>query len=116
MVSGRVVGQNVDCIVVPVRDLSTGKVVAVQCINATGEKQTFGPVSGNGLVLGNTLDKSLRWFIVEGWADAVSMVFHHYHGNAVAFAAFGKGGMEKLAERVAEVYRPEKIIIVEDAA
>lgn len=113
--SGKIIGQNADCIIVPIRDIQTDKVVAVQCINAEGKKQTFGPLSGNGFICGNTLDKSIRWFVCEGWADAVSLVFHHYKGNAAAFAACGKGSMDRLAERVAEVYAPEEIVILEDA-
>lgn len=114
--SGRVIGQNADCIIVPARDLHTNRVAAVQCINPEGVKQTFGPISGHGFICGNTLNKSIRWFVVEGWADAVSMVFHHYAGNAVAFAAFGKGSMDKLAEKVVEVYAPDQLVILEDAA
>ncbi len=113
--SGRVIGQNADCVIVPIRDLKTNKVAAVQCINAEGKKQTFGALTGNGFICGNTLDKSIRWFVVEGWADAVSMVFHHYDGNAVAFAACGKSSMDKLAEKVVEVYAPDQLIILEDA-
>lgn len=113
--SGRVIGRNADCVIVPIRDIQTDKVVAVQCINPDGKKQTFGPLRDNGFVVGNTLDKSIRWFVCEGWADAVSLVFHHYEGNAAAFAACGKGGMDRLAERVAEVYAPNEIIILEDA-
>jgi len=114
--SGRVIGQNADCVIVPIRDLQTDKVAAVQCINTEGKKQTFGPLSGNGFVCGNTLDTSAWWYVVEGWVDAVSMVFHHYKGDAVAFAACGKGSMDKLAEKVAEVYAPDQLIILEDAA
>lgn len=113
--SGRVIGRNADCVIVPIRDIQTDKVVAVQCINPDGKKQTFGTLSGNGFVCGNTLDKSIRWFVCEGWADAVSLVFHHYEGNAAAFAACGKGSMDRLAERVAQVYAPDEIIILEDA-
>lgn len=56
-----------------------------------------------------------RWFIVEGWADAISIVFHHYHGNAAAFAACGKSSMAKLADCVARVYSPDELIVLEDA-
>ena len=114
--SGRVVGQNADCIIVPIRDLNTNKVMAVQCINSRGAKQTFGQLSGNAFICGNTLDQSIRWFVVEGWADAVSMVFHHCDGNAVAMAACGKGSMKKLASRVAEVFAPDSVTVLEDAA
>ncbi|MCP4992245.1 MAG: P4 alpha zinc-binding domain protein, partial [Gammaproteobacteria bacterium] len=111
----RVVGKNADCIVIPIRDLSTNKVVAIQCINPEGKKQTFGPLSGNGFVCGNTLNKSIRWFVVEGWADAISLVFHHYQGNAVAIASCGKGMMERVEQVIADVYKPDLIVIMEDA-
>jgi len=114
--SGRVIGKDADCLIVPIRDISTFKVKAVQCINPLGKKQTFGPASGNGFVCGNTLDLSLPWFVVEGWADAISMVFHHLDGNAVAFAALGKGNMDMLAKKIADIHAPDKIIIWEDAA
>jgi phage/plasmid primase-like uncharacterized protein len=112
--SGRVIGHGADCLVVPVRDLATGKVVAVQAINTQGAKQTFGHVSGHAFTCGNTLDRSIRWFVVEGWADAVSMVFHHFTGNAVALAAMGKGNTQTVAERAAKIYAPEEITIIED--
>jgi putative DNA primase/helicase len=115
-VSGRVVGYGADCVLVPIRDLSTGDVVAVQAINDQGKKQTFGPIKGNGFVCGNTLDKTIPWYVLEGWADAVSMVFHHHKGNAAAFAALGLNNLDALAQRVAEVYEPERIVILEDAA
>ncbi len=113
--SGRVIGKNADCIIVPIRDLTSDKVTAVQCINPDGAKQTFGSISGNGFICGNTLDRTLRWFVVEGWADAVSMVFHHCQGNAVALAACGRGSMNRLAERVVEIFAPNDLIVLEDA-
>jgi len=116
IVSGQVIGRNADCVIVPIRNLETDKVVAVQCINSEGNKQTFGAVSRHAFITGNPLDKSIRWFVCEGWADAVSLVFHHYKGNAVALAACDKGMMERLAERVVEVYAPDQLIVLEDAA
>jgi hypothetical protein len=112
--SGKVVGQNADCIIVPVKDM-TGKLTAVQCINAEGKKQTFGKLSGNGFVVGNTLDRSIRWFVCEGWADAVSLVFHHYSGNACAFAACGKSSMDTLTDAIVKAYAPDTLIVLEDA-
>ncbi len=114
-VSGRVVGQDADCVIIPIRDLSNDRVVGVQAINTSGDKQSFGDLSGNGLILGNSLDRAIRWYVVEGWADAVSMAFHVHKGNAVAAAAFGKHNMMKLAQRMADVYQPEQIIVLEDA-
>ena len=112
--SGRVIGRNADCIVVPISTIETNKVVGVQCINTDGDKQTFGAVSGNALILGNTLDKSLYWCVCEGWASAVSMAFHHLQGNGVAAAAFGKGNLDAVAHKLADVYQPEKIRVLRE--
>ncbi|MEE9304118.1 MAG: PriCT-2 domain-containing protein [Thiotrichaceae bacterium] len=114
MVSGRVVGKNADCIVIPIRHLKTNKVVAVQCVNVHGDKQAFGPVSGNTLLLGNTLNKHLSWFVAEGWASSYSMVFHHCHGNGCCAVAFGKGNLDTIAQRIAEVYEPERLVIIRE--
>jgi len=112
--SGSVVGKAADCIVIPIRTIDTHKLTGVQCINAEGAKQTFGNVSVNGLVLGNTLDKSLYWCVCEGWASAVSMVFHHMQGNGVAAAAFGKGNLDKVAQVIAAFYQPDKLTILRE--
>ncbi len=112
--SGKVIGRNADCIIVPIRDIATGKVISVQCINTEGAKQTFGPVSGNGLLLGNTLNKTIPWYICEGWASAVSMVFHHQNGHGVCAASFGKSNQEKLAQKIAEIHDPDEIIILRE--
>ncbi|MES9874332.1 MAG: PriCT-2 domain-containing protein [Candidatus Sedimenticola sp. 6PFRAG7] len=112
--SGKVIGKDADCIIVPIRDIETEKLVGVQCINPEGKKQTFGPTKNNGLLLGNTLDKHAPWYVVEGWASGFSMAFHHHMGNAVAGIAFGKHNMESLAQRMANVYSPDKIIIIEE--
>lgn len=114
--SGSVIGDNADCIVIPIRTPSD-RLVAVQCINANGDKQTFGSMGDDGcLLLGNTLDRSIPWVVVEGWADAVSLAFHAYQGNAVAIAAFGIKRLEKVARAVADHYQPDAITIMEDAA
>ena len=112
--SGSVIGRNADCIIVPIRDIQTEKVTGIQAINPAGAKQTFGAVSGNGLLLGNTLDKRIPWYVAEGWASAYSMVFHHHHGNAVCGASFGKSNMDKLAQAMADKYAPECIKILEE--
>jgi phage/plasmid primase-like uncharacterized protein len=115
LVSGSVVGKKADCIIIPIREFQKFEVVAVQCINREGKKQTFGALKGNGFICGNTKDKTIRWFVVEGWADAISMVFHHYHGNAVAAAALGAYNVQMvLAERLNTVYDPKKIIVIKD--
>lgn len=112
--SGRIIGQGADCIIVPIRDFATGKVVAVQCINANGDKQTFGPVKGNGLLLGNTLDKRLPWYVAEGWASAVSMVFHHQRGHGICAASFGKSNLDTVANKLAQIHNPDEIVILRE--
>jgi hypothetical protein len=112
--SGRVIGKDADCIVIPIRDIQTERVQGVQCINANGGKQNFGSVSGNGLLLGNTLDKRLPWFVCEGWASAYSTVFHHQKGNGVCAVAFGKSNMQKLAYQIEVVHNPDEIILLEE--
>lgn len=112
--SGLRVGRNADCLIVPIRTEATGKVQAVQAINASGDKQTFGPIKGGCLVLGNTLDLSIPWYVAEGWASAVSVVFHHHGGNAVCAAAFGKSNLDPAAEILSRVFAPPEITILEE--
>jgi len=112
--SGSLIGKDVDCLIIPIRNIETDKVQGVQCINTEGRKQTFGSVSGGALILGNTLDKSLTWYVCEGWASAVSMVFHHQKGNGVCAASFGKSNQRKVAELIAETYQPNEIVILEE--
>jgi phage/plasmid primase-like uncharacterized protein len=111
--SGCIIGRDAYCLVVPIRDIETRTVAAVQCINADGQKQTFGPVRGNAFIAGNVLYKGADWFVVEGWADAAS-VFRTFH-RSVVFAAMGKSGFDALAARVAEIYSPPRLVLLEDA-
>ncbi len=117
--SGRVIGKDTDCIVIPIRNLRGNNVVAVQCVNTAGEKQTFGKLSDpdqhpRALLLGNTLNRHLNWFVAEGWASAYSIVFHHSKGNACCAAAFGKSQLKKVAHAIADVYRPERLVIIRE--
>jgi phage/plasmid primase-like uncharacterized protein len=88
-----------DCVVVPVRELPSEKVVAVQLIAEDGTKQSLGPIKGHCLPLGNTLNPKLRRFVVEGWATGAAML-EHYKGNCAVFVAFGKSNLETVAELV----------------
>ena len=115
--SGKVIGRDSDCLAVPVKTVSDERLIAVQCITVTGAKQTFGPMGDDGcLILGNSLDRSVPWVVTEGWADAVTIAFHVYKGNAVAAVAFGISRMGKVARAIANHYQPERITIMEDAA
>tara|TARA_B110000503_G_scaffold140811_1_gene232674 strand:- start:603 stop:1394 length:792 start_codon:yes stop_codon:yes gene_type:complete len=108
--SGRLVGQGADCVIVPQRTLQKA-LTGVECINSEGIKQSFG--KKGVLVLGNTLDKSLPIYIVEGWADGVAT--WNYFGNVVVVVVFGIGRQDKLAE-VLHQSRPERdIVVVRDA-
>jgi hypothetical protein len=113
--SGKLIGRNADCVIVPVRERALGQIQAVQCINTEGDKQTFGPIKGGCLVLGNTLDKKIPWYVAEGWASAVSVVFHHHRGNAVCAVAFGKHNLDATAQILAEVFEPEEIVVLREA-
>lgn len=112
--SGSVIGRNVDCLIIPIRDIRTDEVVAVQCINAEGQKQSFGTIRGHAFICGNTLDKDIPWFVCEGWADAVSVVFHAHHGNAAAFGCMGHH-FDLVAQTVADHFAPKRLVILEDA-
>lgn len=116
LVSGRVVGRNADCVIVPIRDVSTFEVVAIQAINQDGKKQTFGNIKGHAFLCGNELDRQLPWYVVEGWADGIAMAFAVHEGNAFCAAAMGKQNMRAVAEGLASRYQPKKILILEDAS
>lgn len=113
--SGKLIGRDADCIIVPVRTAALGPIQAVQCINGEGAKQTFGPIKGGCLVLGNTLDKKIPWYVAEGWASAVSVVFHHHRGNAVCGVAFGKHNLDPAALILAEQFDPAEIVVLREA-
>jgi hypothetical protein len=117
--SGFIIGKATDCIIVPIRNLQTNKVQGVQCIsnqcvNDKWPKQTFGRITGGALILGNTLDKSIPWYVCEGWASTVSMVFHHLKGNGVCACSFGKTMQRPVAEVIAEHHNPKEVIILQE--
>jgi len=114
--SGRIVGKRADCIVVPIRTGGTGKVQAVQCINASGAKQSFGPIKGGCLLLGNTLDKKIPWYVAEGWVSAASVVFHHHRGNAVCAVAFGKEQLMPVAKMLDASFGADITVLQEQDA
>jgi len=109
--TGSVIGKNADCIIVPIRNIHTNKVQGVQCINGESDKQNFGVINGGALILGNDLDKSLPWYVCEGWASAFATVFHHQNGNGVAICAFGKPNLDNTARLIEQVHNPDVIRI-----
>lgn len=116
--SGSIIGKNADCLIIPICERGVGKVQAVECINAQGKKQTFGPKSGGYLLLGNTRDKSMPWFVCEGWASAYSTVWHlpnpdgSKRDNCVCAVSFGKTNLDNCAHQIAEHHAPDRITIL----
>lgn len=112
-VSGSLVGSEADCLVVPVHNIKTKELQSVQCINAEGTKQNFGPVKGGALILGNCGLKDVVWAIAEGWASAAACI--EWHGFQVAVCSFGKHALEGVANDIADVYSPLEIrLLMED--
>ena len=109
--SGRLVGRDADCLVIPLRTLD-GEFVGVECINAEGKKQTFG--SKGVLILGNDLDRTLPQLVCEGWACGVGL-FLQYRGNVAVYCAFSKDRLMRVAEQVAARYRDREIIVCREA-
>lgn len=108
--SGKLVGRDADCLIVPQRTLKD-ELIGVECINPEGIKQTFG--RKGVLVLGNTLDKSLPIYVVEGWADGVA-TWKHF-GNVVVTVVFGIGRQDRVAESLHAKRPNREIVVVRDA-
>lgn len=109
--SGAIIGLKADCIIVPCRDIQTDKVIAVQCINVEGQKETFGDAKGGALILGNSLDLRTPWYVVDGWANAVLMLTNHLKGSAVCIVSFGKSLQQDTAELINGRYKPDHVEI-----
>ena len=112
-VSGSLVGNEADCLIVPVQDIRTKELQSVQCINAEGMKQNFGPVKGGALILGDSSLKDVVWAVAEGWASAAACI--KWHGFKVAVCSFGKHSLRTVAQEIAEFYRPVEVrVLLED--
>lgn len=111
-VTGSLVGQDADCIVVPYRTLA-GELVGVECINTEGQKQTFG--RKGVLVLGNDLCPALPILVLEGWASAVHAL-NIYRWDACAVVAGGKGRLERVAVELEKRHPGRNIIICAEEA
>ena len=111
-VSGSRIGNDADCLVVPLRDLAQGGLLGVEVISADGAKQTFG--RKGLLILGNELDPALPVTVVEGWASAAVLVFNIFAGNACAIVAGGKGRMERTATAAANRWPGRVVVIAEE--
>ena len=103
--SGKLIGRDADCIIVPSRTLD-GTVIGIQAINTDGVKQSFGPLGL--LILGNDLDSNIPMFCLEGWASAVGWLDMN-HWNACAVVTFGKGRMLTVAKQMKAAYPDHKV-------
>lgn len=105
--SGRVIGRDQDCIIVPMRSWD-GDLVGVECINWSGEKQTFG--SKGQLTLGYP-EAAEYVHVTEGWASlwAVSQLRPKAFAGVVAF---GKKLHQKALE-ISNRYPGEPVVHTE---
>ena len=106
--SGSLIGQDSDCLIVPMRGLN-GDFRGVECIAPDGSKQTFG--SKGVLILGNDLSDELTQMIVEGWATA-ARTLHVFKGDIAIYACFGKGKMQQLANQLETQYPQRRVVIM----
>lgn len=106
--SGRLIGRDADCIVVPMWSHPGHELVGVECINAVGTKQTFG--TKGLLALACVRDATVPALVCEGWACAAGL-FLLYQCRAGIFAAFGKGRLKAVADQL-HTLQPTREIIV----
>ena len=118
--TGKLIGQQADCVVVPVRR-PDGVLVAVECLSAHKDpagkylRQSFGPKSAGWLTLGNDLDPDLPRYVVEGWATGAKML-EHLGGHCCVFVAFGQGRLRAVAEEIERRYPGSEVTICMEAA
>lgn len=111
--SGSLIGRDADCILIPIKPNGIDDPVALQAINASGKKQTFGPMDGAFLVLGDERDLKSPWICCEGWATAHAV--RKAMRKSVVLVSFGKGRLQKVATLAAEHFKPDAITIFAEA-
>lgn len=106
-VTGRLVGQSADCLLIPQRTLQ-GELIGVECINPKGVKQTFG--NKGILILGNDLDVTVPMLVLEGWASGAKWLDSR-RWNACCVVSFGKGSADKTALAL-QAHYPNHFVLV----
>lgn len=103
---GRVVGNNADCIVLPLRSWG-GEVVGVEVINWEGAKQTYG---NKGVLILGYPEASETIHIVEGWATAwaCSQLRPKLFGGIVSFG--GGRRIRQVAEEANNRFRGRIVV------
>jgi putative DNA primase/helicase len=103
LATGRKIGKEADCVIVPVRT-PEGELCAVECLadhrDAAGKfvRQAFGDKRAGWLILGNDLDPTIPHYVVEGWATGARLA--KTKRNCCIFVAFGSGRMLEVANEV----------------
>lgn len=94
VVDGMVVGQEADCLVIPMHDHIAGEFSGVECINVLGEKQTFG--KKGCLKVGDFSNPNPIVHVCEGWATlwAASQIFPN---DFLGVACFSASRMQSIA-------------------
>jgi len=118
-VSGKVIGPEADCIIVPIRDLETFNVVGVEVLSdrrdAKGKflRQSFGRKTSAALPLGNRINTCIPHHVCEGWSTGVRL--WRALGDVVVYVAFGKGLMEPVGEWLEQHRCQGPVYIAEEA-
>lgn len=98
--SGRVIGKDADCIVIPLRTWQ-GQLTGVECINWHGEKQTFG--KKGWLVLGHP-EGAAEVHLTEGWASMFAVARLRPKSFA-GVVCFGKARLQQAADFACNQWR-----------
>ena len=116
--SGKIIGRDADCIVVPIRD-PDGDLVAVEVLSEHRDpagkflRQSFGPKRNGWLTLGNDLDTAIPRYVCEGWATGAKML--EFLGNCCVYVAFGAGRMQAVATEVERRWPGSTVAICAEA-
>jgi putative DNA primase/helicase len=102
--SGRVVGYNADCILVPNRNWD-GEFIGVECINPGGKKQTFG---NKGILILGTPEDAPLIHLCEGWATAYALS-EMFPQRFATIVCFGKQ-IEKAIPEITKRYSGRPVI------
>lgn len=107
--SGKLLGRDADCLLVPNRTWD-GHLIGVECINPDGRKQTFG--SKGILILGSPEDRLATIHCCEGWATAYALS-QLFPRPFAAIVAFGKSRLQSIAQQAVRRFTGCVVIHIE---
>jgi hypothetical protein len=117
--SGRLIGRDADCIVVPIRGPDEN-LVAVEVLSEHRDpagkflRQSFGPKRQGWLILGNDRDRTVARYVCEGWATGAKLM--EFMGNCCIYVSFGAGRMAAVAAEVERRWPGSEVTICAEAA